>query len=273
MDLRRLLLVVLVIVVVLASSFFLLGYDETVKYTRVGLTNTSSLEIPISDDSTNNVVNGINVINDTKHDLTVMYFNSAEGNQVAAVELDYIRNDFIGNSVQETLANQTIWHNEENGTYMGFIGNYVTHDNILIICKDPAMLEHMIASAQYQYFNEETNSTETYRGDNQTDEQGNNLSADNTGVDSTGVDNTGVNNAPTDSTGTGQGQSNTSSTDVPDGYYWSGQESDYIREYDDANGVHHIDRRNGPNEAIDTVNNKHYTNGVEDTEAYNKDFN
>ena len=39
------------------------------------------------------------------------------------------------------------------------------------------------------------------------------------------------------------------------------------------NGVHHIDRLHGPNEAIDTVNNKHYTNGVEDTEAYNKDFN
>ena len=30
---------------------------------------------------------------------------------------------------------------------------------------------------------------------------------------------------------------------------------------------------NGPNEAIDTVNNKHYTNGVEDTESYDNDFN
>ena len=257
MDLRRLLLVVLVIVVVLASSFFLLGYDETVKYTRVGLTNTSSLEIPISDDSTNNVVNGINVINDTKHDLTVMYFNSGEGNQVAAVELDYIRNDFIENSVQETLANQTIWHNEENGTYMGFIGNYVTHDNILIFCKDPEILEHMMASAQYKYFNEETNSTETMHGENQSGT--NNYTAENyNGVDSTG---------------SGSGQASSSSNKVPEGYYWSGQDNDYIREYDDSNGLHHIDRMNGPNEAIDTVNNKHYTNGIEDTEAYNQDFN
>ena len=253
MDLRRLLLVLLVIVVVLASSFFLLGYDETVKYTRVGLTNTSSIEMPISDQSTNSVINnGIYVINDTKHDLTLMYFNSAQGNQVAAVELEYIRNEFAANAVQETLGNQTVWHNEENGTYMAFIGNHITHDNILILCKDPEMLEHMIASARYEYFNEETNSTETINGENAS-------AAQNTS--SSGVD----------STKSASNQS--SSNNVPAGYYWSGQDADYIREYDDANGVHHIDRLHGPNEAIDTVNNKHYTNGVEDTEAYNKDFN
>lgn len=252
MDLRRLLVVLLVIAVVLVSSFFLLNYDETVKYNRVGLTNTSSIEMPISDQSTTAVVhNGINLINDTKHDLTVMYFNSAQGNQVAAVELEYIRNDFISNSVQETLGNQAIWHNEENGTYMAFIGNHVTHDNILIICKDPEMLEHIITSVKYQYFNEETNSTETITGDN-----------------ASAVDNA---SAAVDSTKSASNQS--SSSNVPAGYYWSGQDADYIREYDDANGVHHIDRLHGPNEAIDTVNNKHYTNGVEDTEAYNKDFN
>ena len=56
MDLRRLLVVLLVIAVVLVSSFFLLNYDETVKYNRVGLTNTSSIEMPISDQSTTAVV-------------------------------------------------------------------------------------------------------------------------------------------------------------------------------------------------------------------------
>ena len=255
MDLRRLLLVFLVVVVVLASSFFFLNYDETVHYTRVGLTNTSSIEMPISDQSTNAVINnGIYLINDTQHDLTLMYFNSAEGNQVAAVELEYIRNDFVANSVEETLGNQTVWHNQENGTYMAFIGNYVTHDNILIICKDPEMLEHMIGSVQYLYFNEDTNNTEKMTGDNQ--------SSVNT-----------TNNVGIDSTSSSSGQSSSSSNSVPEGYYWSGQDADYIKEYDDANGVHHIDRLNGPNEAIDTVNGKHYTNGVEDTEAYNQDFN
>ena len=253
MDLRRLLVVLLVIAVVLVSSFFLLNYDETIKYNRVSLTNTSSIEMPITDQSTTAVVNnGIFLINDTQHDLTVMYFNSAQGNQVAAVELEYIRNDFVANSVQETLGNHTIWHNEENGTYMAFIGNHVTHDNILIICKDPEMLEHMMDSARYEYFNEDTNSTETINGDNAS-------AAANT--TSSGVD----------STKSASNQS--SSSNVPAGYYWSGQDADYIKEYDDANGVHHIDRLHGPNEAIDTVNNKHYTNGVEDTEAYNKDFN
>ena len=260
MDLRRLMLVFLVIVVVLASSFFFLNYDETVHYTRVSLTNTSSIEMPITDQSTNAVINnGIYLINDTQHDLTLMYFNSAEGNQVAAVELEYIRNDFVANSIEETLGNQTVWHNEENGTYMAFIGNHVTHDNILIICKNPEMLEHMIGSVQYTYFNEDTNNTETMTGENQTSVDAANDSA---------VSNTGI-----DSTSSASNQSSSSSNNVPDGYYWSGQDADYIKEYDDANGVHHIDRLNGPNEAIDTVNNKHYTDGVEDTEAYNQDFN
>ena len=260
MDLRRLLLVFLVVVVVLASSFFFLNYDETVHYTRVGLTNTSSIEMPISDQSTNAVINnGIYLINDTQHDLTLMYFNSAEGNQVAAVELEYIRNDFTANSVEETLGNQTVWHNEENGTYMAFIGNYITHDNILIICKNPEMLEHMIGSVKYFYFNEDTNNTETMTGENQSS-----VNATNGGA----VTNTGI-----DSTSSASNQSSSTSNNVPDGYYWSGQDADYIKEYDDANGVHHIDRLNGPNEAIDTVNNKHYTDGVEDTEAYNQDFN
>lgn len=261
MDLRRLLLVMMVIVVVLTSSFFLLGFDKTVKYDRIGLTNSSSIEMPITDKSTNSVISGgIHLINDTEHDLTLMYFNSAEGSQVAAVELEYARNDFIANSVEETIGNQTIWHNEENDTYMAFIGNYLTHDNILIICKDKSIIEHMIDSARYEYFNEEKNATETMYDENQSA----NPQA-NTAIDSTGSnDGTMASNA-------NSGQSDSSSSDtVPEGYYWSGQESDYIREYDDENGIHHIDRRNGPNEAIDTVNHKHYTDGVEDTDIYNQ---
>ena len=77
MDFRRLLLVVLVVVVVLSCSYFLLNYDDSVHYTRVGLTNTSSIEMPVTDGSTNSVIDGgINILNDTKNDLVVMYFNS-----------------------------------------------------------------------------------------------------------------------------------------------------------------------------------------------------
>ncbi|AMK15047.1 hypothetical protein [Methanobrevibacter olleyae] len=186
MDFRRLSVIMIVVVVVLAASFFLLNFDDSVAYNRVGLTNTSSIEMPISDESTNNVISGgINIINDTQHDLVLMYFNSEQGNQVAAVELEYIRNSYVKNSVEEKLANQTVWHNEENGTYMAFIGNYITHDNILIISKDPEILEHMISSAKYVYFNEETNSTETINGDNQSSvNTTNNISIDSGGSNS-----------------------------------------------------------------------------------------
>ena len=86
MDFRRLLLVVLVVVVVLSCSYFLLNYDDSVHYTRVGLTNTSSIEMPVTDGSTNSVIDGgINILNDTKNDVILMYFNSGDGNQVAAV--------------------------------------------------------------------------------------------------------------------------------------------------------------------------------------------
>lgn len=221
MDFRRLLLVALVLVIVLASSFFLLNFDDSIHYTRVELTDTASIEMPVNDQSTKSVVHGgINLVNDTKNNVVLMYFNSGNGNHVAAVELEYIRNDFASNSVEETINNETVWHNEKNGTYMAFIGNYITHDNILIICKDPEILEHMMASAQYKYFNEETNTTETISGENESAATDRNFS----GMDSTSSSN--------DSAFAPSSQGDSSSNNVPEGFYWSGQENDYIREYD-----------------------------------------
>lgn len=258
MDLRHFLIVIVVAVVVIGCSFFLLNYDDSVHYQTVGLTNTSSIDLPISDQSTNTVVSeGIHVINDTKNEVTVMYFNSATGNKVAAVELEYIRNDFQAASVQQALGNNTVWYNEENNTYMAFIGNYNTHDNILIFSKDPEILDHMIGSVKYKIVDELGNTTETAYSDvNPTSSISDNGTENITGIDSTGTN-----------------AQSSSSTSVPSGYYWSGQDADYIKEYDDANGIHHIDRLNGANETYDPNTGQHFTNGVNDTEAFNQDFN
>ena len=94
---------------------------------------------------------------------------------------------------------------------MAFIGNYNTHDNILIFSKDPEILDHMIGSVKYKIVDEVGNTTETAYSDvNPTSSISDNGTENITGIDSTGT------NAQT-----------SSSTSVPSGYYWSGQDADY----------------------------------------------
>lgn len=253
MDLKHMLLAILVVVVVIGASFFLINYDDSVKYESLEVSNSCSIDIPISDESNSSVISeGINFINDTQHDLIVYYFNSENGSAVAAAELAFLRDDFKANATEQTVANQTVWYNEENGTYMAFLGSPETHDNVMIVCKDQEILEHMIASLKIYTL-----------GDNATGETNGVV------VDS---------NSTTDAASTSSNTSSVSSTasnssSSSDGYYWSGQDQDYIKEYTDSNGIQHIDRKNGVNEAYDPSTQKHYTNGVEDTDAYNQDFN
>ena len=138
---------------------------------------------------------------------------------------------------------------------MAFLGNSVTHDNIIIFTDDVEILEHMISSVNYIFYNED----------------GTVNSTSNTINNQTSADTAAANNGSAGSTVSSS--SSSSATNSNDGYYWSGQDQDYIREYTDSNGVQHIDRRNGPNEAYDPNTQKHYTDGVEDTDAYNQDFN
>ena len=257
MNLRRILLVVLVAIVVIGSAAFLLNYDETVKYQTHNLSKTCMMDFPM-DDYTNTTINeAVRQINDTNRDLTVLFYNSEDNSTVARVEFEFTINDFKSNAVEQTVANKTVWYNEENGTYMAFLGNSITHDNIIIFTDDVEVLEHMISSVKYVFLNEDGTVNST---------------SDNVNNVSTGE----ASNLSTSETGnlssSGSVSSNSSSA-ANDGYYWSGQDQDYIKEYTDNDGIQHIDRKNGPNEAYDPNTQKHYTDGVEDTEAYNQDFN
>ena len=79
-----------------------------------------------------------------------------DNSTVARVEFEFTINDFKNNATEKTVANKTVWYNEENGTYMAFLGNSVTHDNIIIITSDVEILEHMISSVKYIFYNDET---------------------------------------------------------------------------------------------------------------------
>ncbi|WP_143714304.1 hypothetical protein [Methanobrevibacter ruminantium] len=261
MNLKRILLVVLVAVVVIGSTAFLLNYDETVKYTTYNLSKTCMMDLPSGDNYENTTVNeAIRQINDTNRDLTVLFYNSEDNSTVARVEFEFTINDFKATATEQTVANRTVWYNEENGTYMAFLGNSVTHDNIIIITNDVEILEHLISSVKFIFLNEDGTV-------NSTSDMVNNQSINVTGgTASNGTD-------ASASTATSNVSSSNSQSTGNDGYYWSGQDQDYIKEYTDSNGIQHIDRRNGPNEAYDPNTQRHYTDGVEDTAAYNQDFN
>ncbi|MBQ6813318.1 MAG: hypothetical protein IJP12_01635 [Methanobrevibacter sp.] len=255
MDIKRILLVVIVAIVVIATAAFLINYDDAIKYEPVNLSKTCIIDFPSGDNYKNSTVNeAVYQINDTSRDLTVLFYNSEDNSTVARVEFEFTINDFKSNATEQTVGNQTVWYNEESGFYMAFLGNPDTHDNIIILTKDKEILEHMVSSVVYIFYN--------YDGT----------------INSTSAPLNSSANLTVYSNGTASNYSNVSGSDstsnvTNNGYYWSGQDQDYIREYTDSNGVQHIDRQNGPNEAYDPNTQKHYTDGVDDTDAYNQDFN
>ena len=247
----------LVIIVVVGSAAFLLNFDKTVKYQTQNLSKTCTMDFPMDDFENTTINEAVRQMNDTNRDLTVLFYNSEDNSTVARVEFEFTINDFKTNAIEQTVANRTVWYNEENDTYMAFLGNSITHDNIIIFTNDVEILEHMISSVKFIFLNEDGTVNST------SDSVNNQTNASDTAISS---------NQTTSST-VSSTDSNTNSSTANDGYYWSGQDDDYIKEYTDSNGVQHIDRRNGPNEAYDPNTQKHYTDGVEDTEAYNQDFN
>ena len=153
MDTKKISIIALTIILValIALGTYLYISNQGPEYQNVHITDTFSLDIPVSDNITNKTIsNRINVINDTKNDVIITSFNSAgtsldemltDGTQLAAT-----RDAFKVGSEQITIANQTVWHNEGTGYYMVYYTSEQTHDNVVIACKNNDTMAHMISS-------------------------------------------------------------------------------------------------------------------------------
>ena len=152
MDTKKIIIIALTIILValIALGTYLYISNQGPEYQNVHITDTFSLDIPVSDNITNKTISNRNVINDTKNNVIITSFNSAgtsldemltDGTQLAAT-----RDAFKVGSEQITIANQTVWHNEGTGYYMVYYTSEQTHDNVVIACKNNDTMAHMISS-------------------------------------------------------------------------------------------------------------------------------
>lgn len=151
----KILLIVIILIVALAigSYLYLNFYNNEIEYKNINVTSTFSLDFPVSDNLTNKTIsNRINIINDTKNEVQIISFNSdgtsldelfTDGTQFAAM-----RDSYKIGSEKITLANQTVWYNEDTGYYMVYYTSEETHDNVVITSKNNETLSHMISTVK-----------------------------------------------------------------------------------------------------------------------------
>lgn len=153
MDKNKIIIIAVTAIIVVAvaiGTYFYISNQEPA-YQTVNVTDTFSLDIPVSDNLTNKTLsNKIHVLNDTKNDVIVISFNSAgtsfdelltDGTQFAVM-----RDAYKVGSEQISLANQTCWHNEDTGYYMTYYTSEATHDNVVLATKNNDTLAHMIST-------------------------------------------------------------------------------------------------------------------------------
>ena len=153
MDTKKIIIITLTVILValIALGTYLYLSNQGPEYQNIQITNTFSLDIPVSDNISNKTIsNRINVLNDTKNDVVITSFNSAgtsfdelltDGTQLAVT-----RDSFKVGSEQITMGNQTVWYNEDTGYYMTYYTSNQTHDNVVIACKNNDTMAHMISS-------------------------------------------------------------------------------------------------------------------------------
>ena len=154
---------IILVAIIAAGTYFYLS-NQGPQYQNINLTSTCSLDIPVSDNISNKTFsNNITVLNDTEHDVAIVSYNSAgdslsnmltDGSQLAA-----LRDSYKTGSEQMTIANQTVWYNENTGYYMAYFSNE-THDNFCIVTKDKEILEHMIQSVEFADAPDESQNTQ-----------------------------------------------------------------------------------------------------------------
>ncbi|MDD5960232.1 MAG: hypothetical protein PUC09_06250 [Methanobrevibacter wolinii] len=154
---KKLLTTIIIIIIIAAVSgvtAFVYFSNPNVQYNNIKMSESCSMDIPVSNKLTNTTIgDNISVINDTQHDLIIMYYNSNSDNLSSdlsdGVKLASTRDSYKIGAEQQTLNNQSVWYNKDTKYYMAFLGNDTTHDNILIVTKNKDILTHIMTSIHY----------------------------------------------------------------------------------------------------------------------------
>lgn len=157
------LLVILIIIIGIGILFTSGILQQSNNMKTIALSNTCSINVSQSDTNISSYADTIKMYNDTKNNIAIVSYNSQEafngtGNALGgAVAFAGIRDGLtVGENIGE-LNGFSLY--KCNGYYSAKLVNNVTHDNIVIVCKDVDLLKKIVSSAKFNTKNVTTNNT------------------------------------------------------------------------------------------------------------------
>ena len=151
-------IIIIMLTLIIIALISVIAYDhmqeENVLYHTVNITDTFSLDVPISENVTKTQVSEhMHIVNDSQNNITITSFNMGNESALDLIEDGsqylYKQESYKIGAEQITLSNHTVWHNEKEGNYIAFFSPEETNDNIIIVCKDNETMTNMIGSVKY----------------------------------------------------------------------------------------------------------------------------
>ena len=126
MDRKDIIIIILslIIIALLAIGAYNQAREDQIIYHTVNITDTFSLDVPISDNVTKTQIE--------------------DGSQYL-----YTQESYKLGAEQITLSNHTVWYNRKDKNYIAFFSPENTNDNVIIVCKDNETMARMISTVRY----------------------------------------------------------------------------------------------------------------------------
>lgn len=156
MDRKDIIILILSLIIIafLAIGAYNQAREEQIIYHTVNITDTFSLDVPISDNVTKTQVSPhMHIVNDSQNGIEITSFNMGNESTFDLIEDGsqylYTQESYKLGAEQITLSNHTVWYDRKENIYIAFFSNETTNDNVIIVCKDNETMSRMISTVSY----------------------------------------------------------------------------------------------------------------------------
>ena len=128
--------------------------ESQMLYHTVNITDTFSLDVPISNNVTKTQVSEhMHIVNDSQNDIIITSFNMGNESTLDLIEdgsqYIYKQESYKIGAEQFNMSNHTVWYNRNDNNYIAFFSNETTNDNVIIVTKDNQTMERLISTVRY----------------------------------------------------------------------------------------------------------------------------
>lgn len=159
MDKKDIIIIILSLIIIafLAVNFIDFTEENQILYHTVNITDSFSLDVPVSDNVTKTQVSPhMHVVNDSKNNIEITSFNMGNESALDLIEdgsqYIYKQEAYKIGAEQINISNHTVWYNRNDGNYIAFFSNDTTNDNVIIVTKDNLTMERLIGTVRYHWF-------------------------------------------------------------------------------------------------------------------------